>query len=250
MVGKIEQYEMSFRNTFRQLLLIIAPWLVFWVVDDFWPGLLRLSFGPMRTPVFVALAPFEIFLAVGVIIAWKRNFPLWSYTWIGTLYFFVYREIFQIIIQSAPRLLPENPELIIHGFYWIVNPLGLALLLALITRRDWLFACFTAYPYNSIIQAWYTLDRTPLLILSTSLILYSLFAVLFMALKSRTLKFTSLLAGTLIIGGGFFIYRWDLLIGGLRSFLFIVGRILLILLFPLVIHKIPLYHRLFKTNLS
>lgn len=230
------------KNIAWQLFLIVVPWLVLWVVDDFYPHLLRSLFGPsVRVPPFIALAPFEILLVVGIIIAWKRNFPLWSYTWIGTLYFFGYREIFWIVQQFAPRVLPGDPDLITGVFYVIVNPLALALLLAWITRRDWLFACLTAYPYTSIIMAWYTLDRTPFLVCFVSLVLYALFALLFLVLRSRTLRFVSLLAGTLIVGGGFFLYRES------QAFLFIVVRNVLILVFPLIIHRIPLYRKVFKT---
>ncbi|MCK4450150.1 MAG: hypothetical protein KAX26_06120, partial [Anaerolineae bacterium] len=74
--------------------------------------------------------------------------------------------------------------------------------------------------------------------------LYVFFTLLFLTLQSRTLKFVSLLAGTLIVGGGFFLYNWE----GVQTFLFIVGRNVLILVFPLIIHKIPLYRQVFKTG--
>ncbi len=90
--------------------------------------------------------------------------------------------------------------------------------------------CLTAYPYTSIIMAWYTLDRTPFLVYLVSLVLYVFFALLFLALQSRTLKFISLLAGTLIVSGGFFAYYWQ----GIQSLLFIVVRNVLILVFPLI----------------
>ncbi len=252
MTERIEEYKTPIpQNISWQLLLILLPWLVFFAVDSFYPRLLRLLFGPsVRVPPFVALAPFEILLVVGIIIAWKRNFPLWSYTWIGALYFFGYREVFQILLELAPRVLPEISDIITGVFYGLVNPLALALLLALITGRDWLFACLTAYPYTSIIMAWYTLDRTPFLVLFASLVLYGLFALLFLVLRSRTLKFVSLLAGTLVIGGGFFLHTWDELVGGVLGFLFLVGRNVLILVFPLIIHKIPLYRGVFKTDQS
>lgn len=244
MAEKTEEYKTPVKkNIIWQLLLIILPWLVFCAVDNYYPYSLRWLFGPSaRVSLFVALAPFEILLVVGVIIAWKRNFPLWSYTWIGTLYFFGYREIFQIVLELAPRVLPEIPDLITGVFYVIVNPLALALLLAWITRRECLFACLTAYPYTSIIMAWYTLDRTPFLVLLTSLVLYGFFALLFLVLQSRTLKFASLLAGTLIVGGGFFLYDW----GGIQTFLFVVGRNVLVLVFPLIIHRISLYHKVLR----
>lgn len=227
---RMRNKALPLKNIAWQLFLIVVPWLVLWVVDDFYPHLLRSLFGPfVRVPPFVALAPFEILLVVGTIIAWKRNFPLWSYTWIGTLYFFGYREVFQIVLELAPRVLPGNPDLITGIFYGLVNPLALALLLAWITRRDWLFACLTAYPYTSIIMAWYTLDRTLFLVRFVSLVLYALFALLFLVLRSRTLKFVSLLAGTLIVGGGFFLYRES------QAFLFVVVRNVLILVFPLII---------------
>lgn len=246
MAEKTEEHKTPVnKNIICQLLLIILPWLVFYAVDNYYPYLLRSLFGPsVRVPTFVALAPFEILLVVGVIIAWKRNFPLWSYTWIGTLYFFGYREIFQIVLELAPRVLPEIPDLITGVFYVVVNPLALAFLLALITRRDWLLACLTVYPFTSIIMAWYTLDKTPFSVLSVSLVLYGFFALLFLTLQSRTLKFASLLAGALVIGGGFFLYSWE----GVQSFLFIVGRNVLILVFPLIIHRIPLYRQVFKTG--
>ncbi|MHC4458533.1 MAG: hypothetical protein ACYS0I_15895 [Planctomycetota bacterium] len=251
MAEKNEENKISTRNISWQLFLIVVPWLVFLAVDSCWAGMLIWLFGSsIRAPVFVSLAPFEVLLIVGIIIAWKRGFPLWSYTWIGILYFFGYREIFEIVLQFAPRFLPENSDAIIFGFYWIVNPLALALLLALITRRDWLFACFTAYPYGSIIQVWYTLDWSQMtfLILFVSFFLYAFFALLFMALKSRPLKFISLLAGTLVIGGGFFLYQWDLLIRGLPGFVFVNVRHVLIIAFPLIIYKIPLYRKLFKAE--
>lgn len=238
-----------------QLVLIILPWLIFWLQPYFWPSLLRLFLNPfidppikVRLPVFIHMAPFAILLIVGIIVAWKQNFPSWSYTWIGILYFFVYREVFQIVIILAPSIMPEHPDLIINGFYLIVNPLALAFLLAIITRRARLLASFTAFPFTSIIMAWYTLDRTPLYILSISLFLYGLFSFLFLLLSSPTLRFSSLLAGTLIIGGGFFLLNWDLLIGGWQGFLLILGRNVLILVFPLIIYRIPLYRKVFKTD--
>ena len=137
-------------NILWQLFLIIAPWLVFWVQDEFYPELLRLIDPTIRPPVFVSLAPLEIFLTIGLIVAWKRHFPLWSYTWIGILYFFSYRAIFDVVIDFS-RNMPENMGVVIQGvFYGLVNPLGLALVLALIARRDWLLGCLTAYPFTSI----------------------------------------------------------------------------------------------------
>ena len=249
MTERIEEYKTpASQNIIWQLSLVILPWLVFWITDNFHPRLLVLLFGPVKVPTFVALAPFEILLVIGIIIAWKRNFPLWSYTWIGTLYFFGYREMFQIVLELAPRVLPEISDFITGVFYGLINPLALAILLALITRRDWLLACLTAYPLTSIIMAWYTLDKTPFYILSISLVLYGFFALLFLVLQSRTLKFASLLAGTLVIGGGFFLHTWDELIGGVLGFLFLVGRNVLILVFPLIIHRISLYRKVFKTD--
>jgi hypothetical protein len=243
-----EANEMSARNIAWQVLLVLVPWLVFWLMEESYARLMVSLFGDVRVPSFLALAPIHVLLITGVIVAWKRKFPAWSYTWIGTLYFFAYRDIFQVVIMSAHRMVPYNPDLIINGFYLIVNPLALAFLLALITRRDWLLACFTAYPYTSIIQAWYTLDwaNTPRHILVTSLVLYGLFASLFIVLESRRLKFVSLLAGTLLIGVGFYLYRWDVLVGGMRGFLQMSGRLLAIILFPLLIHRIPLYRTLFR----
>jgi len=244
MAEKHEEHKTLVKeNIIWQLLLIILPWLVFYAVDNYYPYLLRSLFGPVRVPTFVALAPFEILLVVGIIIAWKRNLPLWSYTWIGTLYFFGYREVFNIVSRFAYGTMPENLALVIQGvFYGLINPLALAFLLAFITRRDWLLACLTAYPFTSIIMAWYTLDKTPFSVLFVSLVLYGFFALLFLTLQSRTLKFASLLAGTLIVGGGFFLWKES------QSFLFIVGRNVLILVFPLIIHKIPLYRQAFKTG--
>jgi len=217
-------------NILWQLFLIIAPWLVFWVQNEFYPHLLRLIDPTIRVPVFISLAPLEILLLVGILIAWKRRFPLWSYTWIGILYFFSYRAVFDLVIDFS-RNMPENLGGIIQGvFYGLINPLGLALVLAVIARRDWLLGCLAAYPITSIIMAWYTLDRTPFLVYLVSLVLYVLFALLFLALQSRTLKFISLLAGTLIIGGGFFVYNW----GGIQTLLFIVVRNILILVLPLI----------------
>lgn len=240
-------HKLSGRAIIWQLFLVALPWLVFWIVDKFQPALLNFLFGPVHIHPFVASAPFVIFLIAGVIIASRHRFPLWSYTWIGTLYFFAYREVFDAVLQFAPAILPDRAGLLIGGFYWIINPLALALLLAFITRRDWLLACLVAYPYTSIIQAWYTLDSTPLHIMLISLVLFVTFAWLFLVLDSCTLKFASLLAGAIVIGGGFFLYQWDLLVGGLGGFAFVNVRHILIITFPLIIYKIPLYHRLFKT---
>jgi len=241
-------HKLSGRAIIWQLFLVALPWLVFWLVDNFQAGLLNFLFGPAHVPIFVASAPFLIFLIAGVIIASRRRFPLWSYTWIGTLYFFAYREVFDVVLRFAPAILPDRAGVLIGGFYWIVNPLALALLLAFIARRDWLLACLTAYPYTTIIQAWYTLDSTPFHIMLISLILFVAFIYMFLVIASRTLKFTCLLAGAIVIGGGFFLYRWDLLVGGLRGFVFVNVRHILIITFGLIIYKIPLYHKLFKTN--
>ena len=216
-------------NILWQLFLIIAPWLVLWVQDEFYPHLLRLIEPAIRVPVLISLAPLEIFLIVGILIAWNRRFPLWSYTWIGILYFFGYRAIFDVVINLSGSM-PEKMGLVIQGvFYGLINPLGLALVLALIARRDWLLGCLTIYPYTSIIMAWYTLDRTPFSVYLVSLVLYVLFAFLFLALQSRTLKFVSLLAGTLVITGGFFSFY-----GSFQSLLFVGSRNILILVFPLI----------------
>jgi uncharacterized integral membrane protein len=231
-----------------QLFLIALLWLVFWLVDNFQAGLLNFLFGPVHVPLFIASAPFMIFLIAGVVIASRRRFPLWSYTWIGTLYFFAYRDVFDVVLRFAPAIMPDRAGLLIGGFYWIVNPIALALLLAFIARRDWLLACLAAYPYTTIIQAWYTLDSTPFHIMLISLILFVAFIYMFLVLDSRTLKFVSLLAGVIVIGGGFFLYRWDLLVDGLWGFIFVNVRHILIIIFPLIIYKIPLYHKLFKTN--
>lgn len=249
---KIQGGQISVINSVWQMFLIIIPWLLFWLMEEFYAALLTSLFGPVKVPTFVACAPFEVLLIVGIIIAWKRNFPLWSYTWIGILYFFGYREIFQIVLQYVPSITPEYAGTVIFGFYWIINPLALAFLLALITRRDWLLACLVGYPYTSIIQAWYTLDwaKISLFLLLASLVLYLVFAFLFVVLKSRTLKFVSLLVGTLIIGGGFFLHEWGLLIGGLPAFVFVNVRHILIITFPLIIYQIPLYHKLFRTQKS
>jgi len=75
---KIEEHEKSAKNIIWQLFLIVAPWLIFWTVKEFWSHLGILLFGPMKAPVFGALVPFELFLVVGIVIAWRRNFPLWS----------------------------------------------------------------------------------------------------------------------------------------------------------------------------
>lgn len=244
----VSNHKLSGRAIIWQLFLVALPWLVFWLVDNFQAGLMNFLFGPVHVPGFVISAPFMIFLIAGVIIASKHRFPLWSYTWIGTLYFFAYREVFEVVLQFSPEILPDGAGFVIGGFYWIVNPLALALLLAFITRRDWLLACLTAYPYTTIIQAWYTLDSTPLHIMLISLVLFATFAWLFLILDSRTLKFTSLLAGAIVIGGGFFLYRRDLLVDGVWGFIFVNVRHVLIISFGLIIYKIPLYHKLFKTN--
>jgi hypothetical protein len=236
--------ELSGRAICWQLFLVALPWLVFWGLEDFqlpFLGSLPVFLGP-------SVRILEIFLVVGIIIACRKDFPFWSYTWIGTLYFFAYREVFDVVLRFAPEILPDGEGLLIGGFYWLVNPLALGLLLAFITRRDWLLACLVAYPYTSIIQAWYTLDNTPLHIMLISLVLFVTFAWLFLVLDSRTLKFTSLLAGAIVIGGGFFLYQWDLLVGGLGGFAFVNIRHILIITFPLIIDKIPLYRKLFKTN--
>ena len=229
---KVRNNTIFAKNILWQLSLIIAPWLVFWVQNEFYPDLLRLIDPTITPPVFVSLAPLEVFLTVGLIIAWKRRFPLWSYTWIGILYFFSYRAIFDVVIDFS-RDMPENMGVVIQGvFYGLVNPLGLALVLALIARRDWLLGCLTAYPFTSIIMAWYTLDRTPFPVYLVSLVLYVLFAFLFLVLRSRTLKFVSLLAGTLVITGGIFLFY-----GSFQSLLFVGVRNILILVSPLLLGR-------------
>jgi len=247
---KGEESEVTAKKIACQLFLTVIPWLLFWAVDAFWADVLKFLFSAdANVPPFASLAPFEVLLIVGLVIAWRSNFPLWSYTWIGMLYFFGYRQVFQVVIELAPRVMPANPDFMIFVFYWIANPLALALLLGLITRRDWLLACLTAYPYTSVIQAWYTLDKTPLDIQLISLVLYGFSVILFMLLKSRVLKFITLLVGALVIGGGFFLYRYDLLVGGPSGFIFVNARHILMVTFPLIIHKIPLYRRIFKVHL-
>lgn len=223
------------------ILLLLLPWLMLQVVERTFPGFLVSLFGTNIKPgPFIALAPLHLLLAVGIIIAWRHRFPLWSYTWIGTLYFFLYRECFEMVLKWAPKMIPEKTELIIYIFYWGINPLALILLLTLISRRDWLLACVTAYPYTSILQAWYTLDTTPVLVLVISLLFYLVFFLPLLTDRSRTLKFLSLLAGTIAIGVGFFLYDWP----GFPNFLILATRLICIIIYPVIIFKIPIFRRL------
>lgn len=232
------------------LFLVVLPWLEFWLQahTPLYRSILKAIFGP-DPPVsqfvlnYILIAPFMLLLIVGVLIAWRQGFPVWSYPWIGILFFFAYRQVFEVVLLSAPKILPKNPGLIVGGFYHLIVPLALALLLALITRKDWLLACFTAYPFASIIQAWYTLDSTPFLTLIVSLVLYAVFALFFLVLSSRPLRFGVLLAGSLIIGGGFFLIHERF-----TTFLILTGRNMLIMCFPAILVSIPLYHRLFATG--
>ena len=217
------QRKQQIKSIASQIVLILLPWITLQVVD-------RVSLCP---PPFVLL-PLHLLLAIGILVAWRRKFPLWSYTWIGTWYFFLYRECFEIVFELAPQMLDI--------FYWGVNPLALAILLTLISRRDWLLACLTAYPYTSIIQACYTLDTTPVLVLLISLILYVSFFLPLLTDRSHTLKFLSLLVGTVVIGIGFYVYSWP----GCFGFLSYVTKLLCIILFPIIIFRI----RFFRTLLG
>lgn len=192
------------------------------------------------TGPFGALAPLHLLLAVGVIVAWRRRFPLWSHTWIGTWYFFLYRGCFQVVFEWAPAIVPKNPALISHLFYWGVNPLVLVILLTLISRRDWLLACLTGYPYTSIIQAWYTLDTTPVLVLVISLLLYLGFFLPLLTDISHAFKFFSLLIGTVVIGVGFHLYYWP----GSSNFLMFATRLTCIIVYPMITFRIPVCRRL------
>ena len=201
-----------------QIVLILLPWITLQTIE-------RVSLCP---PPFVFL-PLHLLLAIGILVAWRRKFPLWSYTWIGTWYFFLYRECLQTVFEFAPQMLDI--------FYRGVNPLVLAILLTLISRKDWLLACLMAYPYTSIIQAWYTLDTTPVLVLVISLILYVCFFLTLLTDRTHTFKFFGLLAGTVVIGIGFHVYSWP----GCPGFLIFVARLLGIILYTLVIFRIRFF---------
>jgi hypothetical protein len=212
------------------LFVLALPWFVFWAQDYVFIGL-RIVIGSNSPPPRWVLnlllnAPFTLTLLIGAGIGWRNRFPLWTYPWLGILFFVLYRLIFEFVIQLAPRFVPGHSELIIRAFYWLLVPLALALFLAWITRRDWLLACFAAYPYTSIIMVWYT-DSTPISLLVVSLALYLLFAGIFLTADSRALRFFALLAGTLLIGGG------GMAASSTSAFGFLLGRNLLILSFPL-----------------
>lgn len=128
----------------KQILLLLLPWVMLQIID-------RVSLCPPP----VVLLPLHLLLGTGVVVAWKQKFPLWSYTWIGTWYFFLYREIYQLVFVHMPSMK--------HIYYYGINPIALVILLILISRRDWLLACLTAYPYTTIIQTLYTWDRNPVL---------------------------------------------------------------------------------------
>jgi hypothetical protein len=216
------QKKRQLKSVASQIVLILLPWIILQISD-----MMSLYIPPMVVPF-----PLHLLLAIGILVAWRRKFPLWSYTWIGTWYFFLYRECNQIVFELAPQM--------VDIFYWGANPLALAILLTLISRRDWLLACLTAYPYTSIIQAWYTLDTTPVLVLVISLILYVVFFLPLWTDRSHTFKFLGLLVGTVVIGIGFYVYSWP---GGF-GFLMYVIRLLCIILYPIIIFRMRLFRRL------
>ena len=215
------QRKRQLKSVAGQIVLILLPWITLQTIE-------RVSLCP---PPLVLL-PLHLLLAIGILVAWRRKFPLWSYTWIGTWYFFLYRECDQIVFKLAPQM----EDL----FYWGVNPLALAVLLTLISRRDWLLACLTAYPYTSIIQALYTWDRNPVLLIVISLILYVGFFLPLLTDRSHTFKFLGLLVGTVVIGIGFHAYTWS----GCFSFLTYVTKLLSIILYPIIIFRIRLFQKL------
>jgi hypothetical protein len=209
----------------NQIALLLLPWIMLQIMD-------RVSLCPQ--PVW--LLPLHLLLAIGIIIAWKRRFPSWSYTWIGTWYFFLYREINQIVyVYMRPME---------HVYYYGINPLVLAILLTIISRRDWLLACLTAYPYTSIIQSLYSLDRNPVPLVVISLLLYVIFFLPLLTNRSHAFKFISLLVGTIFIGIGFHAYTWS----ELTAFLWYVTILLCIILYPAIIYRIEFLRRLLGVN--
>jgi hypothetical protein len=216
------QKRRQLQSVAGQIGLILLPWITLEIIERI----------PLSPPPFVWL-PLHILFAIGIIIARKRKYPLWSYTWIGMWYFFLYRECSGIVMKFAPQM---------HDifFYWGVNPLALAILLTLISRKDWLLACLTAYPYTSIIQALYTLDRNPVLLIVISLILYVVFFLPLLTGRSHTFKFCSLLAGTVVIGIGFHAYSPL----GLYEFLTYLTKLLTIILYPIIIYRIRFFREL------
>jgi len=208
-----------------QIVLVLLPWIVLQILD-------RVSLCPPP----VVLLPLHLLLSSGIIVACRRKFPLWSFTWIGTWYFFLYREINQVVFVYM-----RSME---HVFYWGINPLVLAILLTIISRRDWLLACLTAYPYTTIIQALYTWDRNPALLIVISLLLYVSFFLPLLTSRSRTFKFSSLLLGTVVIGIGFHAYTWT----GLSGFLRYLTILLCIILYPVIISRIGFFRRLLGVN--
>ena len=238
------------RQLILSIFLTILPWLLFWLVIEtgLYRSVLLLIIDPSFKPPYylnaiIPLAPLYVLLITGIIAARKKGFPIWSYTWIGTFFFFVYREVFNIILNLVPPILPQYANCIITGFYFGIVPLALAFMLAIIARRDWIRACFTAYPYTTIIQAWYTLDKNPLYVFIIGLVLYGCFAYLFLISPSKIHKFLILLVATIVIGLGFYVIYWP----GFTGFIRFLCRLLLIISFPLILYKIPLYHKLFKT---
>lgn len=209
------------KSVASQVILIILPWIIFEIGTR-----LPLTPSPMQAPL-----PLYLLLTIGIIVGWKRKFPFWSYTWIGTFYFLIYREWHQIVLVNAPQM--------ITIFYYGINPIALAILLTLISRRDWLLACLTAYPYTSIIQALYTLDRNPILLIIVSLILYVCFFLPILTGRSHVFKFLSLVGGTVIIGIGFHVYT----MARFLDFLWYLTILLCIILYPFIIFRINLFRK-------
>ena len=214
--------ENTTKSVAGQIVLIVLPWITIQIID-------RMSLWP---PLFLMYLPLHLLFGIGLLLAWRWKFPLWSYLWIGTWYFFLYRECNQMILELAPQM---NDI-----FYFGINPLVLAVLLTLISRKDWLLACLTAYPYTSIIQALYTWDRNPLLWVVVSLLLYVGFFLPLLTDRSHNLKFLSLLVGTIVIGIGFHVYT----MAGFLDFLWYFTILLCIILYPIIIYRIRFFRRL------
>ncbi len=96
--------------------------------------------------------PIIIFLLAGLGVAWKRKCPIWSYPWIGLLFFMIYRELFSVVLISFPKLFAVRSDLAVQIFYYGFVPLALVALLMVVSRRDWLLGCLTIYPYTSLLM--------------------------------------------------------------------------------------------------
>jgi hypothetical protein len=151
------------------------------------------------------------------------------------LFYFCYQELSGALDYFTLEMFWKSGELLTRSFNYGIVPLALAGVLLPLIRADWLMACLAVYPCTSILVPWYTLQWPPVVVLAVCLVLYAVSIYIFLSLRDRVFQFITLFAGTLIIGGGFYLWLDDpqaLFVCTLRNLLILLLPPMMAGLFP------------------